>query len=96
MLPSKLADTFTSFISSPWAAIFFSQMSKASLSRFLFCSTVRRSLSVAIRSIGLRGLTMAESSTSWFPSVQVANSGPWAVSTITWSPIFTWLPFGLK
>ena len=34
LLPSKLHSTFTSFISSPWAAIFFSQMPKASFSRF--------------------------------------------------------------
>ena len=83
LLPSKLMETFTSFISRPWAAIFFSQMSKASLSRFLLCSTMRRSASVASRSTGLRGLTIALSSTSWFPSVQVVNSGPWAVSTMT-------------
>ena len=96
LLPSKLAETFTSFMSRPWSAIFFSQMSKASLSFFLLYSTVRRSFSVAIRSMAHRGLTMAESSTSWLPSVQVANSGPWAVSTITWSPIFTCAPLGSK
>ena len=83
LLPSKLQLTFTSFISSLWSAIFFSQMSNASLSRRRLYSTVRRSLSVAMRSIPLRGLTMALSSTSWLPSVQVANSGPCAVSTIT-------------
>ena len=33
LLPSKLHSTLTSFISSLWAAIFFSQMAKASLSR---------------------------------------------------------------
>ena len=96
LLPSKLAETFTSFISSLWAAIFFSQMSKASLSRFRLFSTVRRSASVARRTMGLSGLTMALSSTSWLPSVQVANSMPAAVSTITWSPIFTWFPAGSK
>ena len=96
LLPSKLAETFTSFMSRPWSAIFFSQMSKASLSFFLLYSTTRRSFSVAMRSTAHSGLTMAESATSWFPSVQVANSGPWAVCTTTWSPIFTRRPLGSK
>ena len=96
LAPSKPQLTFTSFISRPWSAIFFSQMSKASLSFRRFRSTVARSASVARRSTGQRGWTTALSSTSWLPTVQVANSRPWAVSTTTSSPIFSVRPLGEK
>ena len=71
-------------------------MSKASLSFRRFRSAVARSASVARRSTGLRGWTTALSSTSWLPTVQVANSRPWAVSTTTSSPIFSVRPLGEK
>jgi len=96
LLPSKLHSTSTSFISRPCSRIFFSQMPKASFSRFLLISATRRSDSVATRTTGRSGCTTVLSSTWWFPRQHSASSSPLAVSTTTQSPAATLLLPGAK
>ena len=96
LLPSKLYSTSTSFISSPWAAIFSWQMAKAFFSFSRFFSTVSRSLSVARRIRGRRGGTTASSSTMVLPWAHSPYSRPREVSIITPWPGSTVWPWGSK
>ena len=96
LFPSKLHSTRTSFISSLCWRIFFWQMSKASFSRARLWAAVRRSFSVATRTMGRRGWMTQQSSTGWLPMVHWAYSRPWAVSTMTWSPVCTCTSPGSK
>ena len=96
LLPSKLYSASTSFISSPWAAIFSWQIWKARFSFSLLRSRTFWSSSVARRSTGRSGAVSSISSMGVFPWVHSPYSVPREVSTITPSPGWNTSPLGLK
>ena len=83
---SKVHSTSTSFISSLWAAIFSWHIFAAVCSFALFCSTIFRSFSVAIRIMGFKGGIILSSSTMRLPMTTSPHSTPRAVSTMTCIP----------